>query len=309
MEQKEAAILFITFNRTDTTRVVFETIKKAKPKKFYFFSDGAREKNFEDDRIKILENRKLTEQVDWDCRLETRFMDENQGCGAGVSGAISWAFETEEKLIILEDDCLPSSSFFGFCNEMLNRYASNPRIMHIAGTRWNEEFPINDSDFFYTIYGHIWGWATWKRAWQLYDFTMKDWQQFQEKKILNIIFCDDAALIKRWTLFFNNIYQAQKKHTWDYQWQYAMFKNNGLSINVVKNLVTNIGTDGMHTQEETTNHNRERHELQSPLRVPLFLYPEYGFDAYHGRKFFLQDRSDLKILYDRIEDKIPFLKK
>ena len=235
------------------------------------------------------------------------FLDDNLGCGLGVSGAISWAFETEERLIILEDDCVPSLSFFQFCNELLEKYAGNNRVMHISGTRWNEEYLIDDCDFFYTRYAHIWGWATWKRAWQLYDYRMKDYPLFTEKKILNTILCDNPPLVKRWNYLFNNIYLLEKKHTWDYQWQYAMFKNNALSINSVKNLVTNIGSDGMHSKEETFEHNRQRHELLKPLQAPAFFYPQYGFDAYHGRKFFLADRNDLKLLYDHAASLLPFL--
>ena len=309
MKTVETPVLFVTFNRPDTTRVVWEMIKKAKPKKLYLSSDGPREKKYEEDKTSIEENRKLANEIDWDCIVKTRFSEENQGCGLGVSGAISWAFENEDRLIILEDDCVPSESFFTLCDTLLQKYANEPRIMHISGTRWNEEFAITDSDFFYTRYAHIWGWATWKRAWQLYDYRMKDWPSFRDTKALNTALCNHAPLIKRWTYLFNNIYNLEKKHTWDYQWQYAILKNNGLCINATKNLVTNIGADGMHSSEATDEHNRERHELNDELRAPAFMHPAYGFDAYHGRKFFLKDRNNLKILYDHAESMLPFLNK
>ena len=309
MQITEAPVLFVTFNRTDTTRVVFETLRKAKPKKLYIFSDGPRANKYDDDWAKISENRKLAEEINWDCAVETRFMKENQGCGIGVSGAISWVLEKEDRVIILEDDCVPSLSFFQFCNELLQKYEHDVRMMNISGTRWNEEFPIQNCDYFYTRYAHIWGWATWKRAWQFYDYYMKDWPLFKEKRILDMVECNNAPLVKRWNFLFNNIYNLEKKHTWDYQWQYAIYKNNGLCINSVKNLVTNIGLDGMHSNAETEEHNRERHEVDEQLKAPPFPFPEYGFDAYHGRKFFLKDRSDLKVFYDRATSKFPFLHK
>ncbi len=306
MQAAEAPVLFIIFNRTDTTRVVWDTIKEWKPKKLYVSSDGPRAKQYDDDWNKIAQNRNLLNEVDWECEVHTHFLDENKGCGIGVSGAISWAFEKEDKMIIIEDDCVPSFSFFDFCNEMLWKYAADPRIMHISGTRWNEEFEIKDCDYFYTKFGHIWGWATWKRAWQLYDYTMSDYPLFLEKKILNIALCNNAPLIKRWKFLFDHIYHLEKKHTWDYQWQYAIFKHNGLSINSVKNLVTNIGEGGTHSSDDDM-HNRAAHELAKELKAPAFLYPEYGFDAYHARKFFLRDRSNLKMLYDHVASVIPFL--
>ena len=308
MQQTEAAVLFITFNRVDTTRVVWDTIKKWKPKKLYVSSDGPRQNKYDDDWQKIKENRQLVEEVNWDCVVETRFLNENQGCGLGVSGAISWAFEKEDKLIIIEDDCLPSFSFFHFCNELLEKYADNPRAMHISGTRWNEEYTISDCDFFYTKFAHIWGWATWKRAWLLYDYKMKDYPLFTEKKVLNTILCDNAPLVKRWNYLFSTIYNLEKKNTWDYQWQYNIFKNNGLCISSVKNLVTNIGAGGTHDSDADL-HNRTKHEANDELKAPHFFYPEYGFDAYHGRKFFLKDRSDLKVLYDHAASMLPFLNK
>ncbi len=303
----EAPVLFITFNRTDTTRVVFETIRKAKPKKLYMFSDGPRANRHEDDWSKISENRQLANEVDWDCTVYTRFLEKNQGCGEGVSGAISWAFEQEDRLIILEDDCVPALSFFSLCNELLQKYLHNPRVMHISGTRWNEEFPMNDGDYFFMRYAHIWGWATWKRAWDLYDYQMKDWPQFKEKKILNIVEKDYAPMIKSWNFLFTNIYNLERKHTWDYQWQYCIFKHDGLCINAVQNQITNIGAEGMHSSEVSHHHNRERHEISTPLREPQFMHPPYGFELYHANSFFLNNRSKLKLLYDHASSRFPFL--
>lgn len=308
MKENEAPVLLVTFNRPDTTRMVFDVIRQAKPKKLYIASDGPRRDRYEEDWSKIAQCRQLASEVDWECSVKTKFSEENQGCGAGVSGAISWAFETEERLIIVEDDCIPSLSFFTFCNAMLEKYQDNERIMNIAGTRWSEDYPIEDCDYFYTRYANIWGWATWKRAWQRYDFYMSDYPKFKEKKILNMAEEDNAPLIKRWLYLFDGLYEQTKKHTWDYQWQYAHYKYNALSINPVKNLITNVGLDGMHNvNEENYYHDRQRYEISEPFRAPAFLYPEYGFDAYHGRNFFLKDRSDLKLLFDHATSKLNTL--
>ncbi|RDC54295.1 hypothetical protein DU508_22675 [Pedobacter chinensis] len=302
---KKTPVLLITFSRPETTQYVFEAIRDYKPEKLYIFSDGPRTDRYDSDSTKINETRNLLAHVDWDCEVVTRFLFENQGCGAGVSGAISWAFETTERLIILEDDCLPSQSFFTFCDHLLEEYAIDDRVMHIAGTRWNEEFKIEgNKNYFFSKYGHIWGWATWKRAWQTYDFQMKDWPEFDEKRLLDRILDNYFPLVKRWQYMFNDIYNQKLKHTWDYQWQFAIFKGNGLCITPIQNLITNIGDVGEHFSEATSAHHRVRAEIVGDLSRPEYFHSEYKFDAYHGRKFFLGGRSRFKILYDQIFGKL-----
>lgn len=300
MLEAEAPILLITFNRPDTTQQVFEVIKAVRPKKLYIFSDGPRESKLNEDMSKIAETRKIFEEINWDCQVERKFNVRNEGCGKGVSGAINWIFETEESAIILEDDCVPSISFFTFCNILLHKYAGESKVMHITGTRWNEEFIMNDCDYFFSKYAHIWGWATWKRAWDQYDFYMTDWPLFVEKKLLENVLGNNFPLVKRWKYLFNKIYNLSTKHTWDYQWQYAVFKNNGLCITPNKNLITNIGEDGTHANitMKTNAYYRTNFEIDQKLNSPLFFHPEYNFDDYHGRNFFLNDRGRIKVAFD-----------
>lgn len=305
MDSNDSAVLFITFNRPESTKIVFEAIKKYKPNKLYIYSDGPRKDQHDTDLIKILETRKVFENtIDWECTLNTNFSEINRGCGSGPYTAINWGFETEDRLIILEDDCVPSLSFFSFCNSLLKKYAFDTRIMHISGTRWNEEFQINNRDYFFTKYAHIWGWATWKRAWMKYDFEMDDWPSFKKKQTLKYLVNDYFPLIKRWTYVFDNIYNLKNKHTWDYQWQFTIFKNNGLCINSTKNLVTNIGDDGVHTIGRTESHFRKREESEMELIEPIYFLPEFEYDEYHGKKFFLMDRSKSKVFYDIIIGKL-----
>lgn len=306
MSKDKTPVLLITFNRPNTTKFVLEAIKQYNPDKLYVFSDGPRENKMADDEVLISETRSLVTSIDWSGELITRFMKENQGCGSGVSGAIDWAFETEEKLIILEDDCVPSQSFFGFCNQLLDRYESDTRVMHITGTRWNEEFIIDDASYFFSKYAHIWGWATWKRSWKNYDFLMKDWPEFKKSGLLASILDNYFPLLKRWDFMFNKIYNQNNKHTWDYQWQFAVFKNNGLCITPNKNLVTNIGDVGVHYSGTTDAHHRERAEVDDTLIAPKYFHSAYGFDNYHGRNFYLNGRSKWRLLYDKTISKMIF---
>jgi GT2 family glycosyltransferase len=117
----KTAVLFLIFNRPDTTKQVFAAIRKAKPPKLYVAADGPRADN-PGEAEKVEQVRLIATNIDWDCELKTLFRDENLGCGKGVSSAITWFFENEGEGIILEDDCLPSQSFFWYCEELLERY-------------------------------------------------------------------------------------------------------------------------------------------------------------------------------------------
>ena len=138
---KNASVLLIAFNRPDNAKAVLEQIRKAEPSKFYFAVDGPREDNL-DDQNKCKECQSLLEMVDWECEINTLFRKENVGCGFGPSQAISWAFETTDRLIVLEDDCLPSQSFFSYCEELLDKYGFNADECSIMYTSNNLELKL-----------------------------------------------------------------------------------------------------------------------------------------------------------------------
>ncbi len=168
-------VLLVIFNRPKTTQLVFEAIRRAKPARLYIAADGPR-KNVESDIKNCAEARKIVEQIDWDCAVQTLFRNGNVNCGRGPSSAFTWFFEHEEEGIILEDDCLPSQSFFWFCQELLEYYRDDTRVMHIGGNNflngWKKD---NDYSYYFSRSGHIWGWATWRRAWKMFDFNIKNY--------------------------------------------------------------------------------------------------------------------------------------
>jgi hypothetical protein len=281
-------ILFITFNRPDTTSRVFEAIKSIAPEKLYVFSDAPREGNL-DDLQKVSQVRELFKDIDPNTKIETNFQSQNLGCAKGVTAAINWAFEKEDQLIILEDDCLPSKSFFLFCKTMLEKFRDDSSVMHIAGTRWNDEHGDDTSIHFSSI-GHIWGWATWKRAWSKYDFTIKDWRDNMDKVKARF-----SSKVSRqyWKEIFKGIHTKQEKHTWDYQWQYTLFKFGGLAVMPDKNLISNIGLLGTHTHSSTSEeknkylYNRtvyDWHFVNEPENVQV----DAGYDDYHMINHFMR---------------------
>ncbi|KAB7892665.1 nucleotide-diphospho-sugar transferase [Poseidonibacter ostreae] len=241
----KTAVLFLVFNRLDTTKQVFDSIRKAKPPRLYIAADGPRETK-EGESQKAQEVREyILSNIDWECEIKTLFREQNLGCKMAVSGAIDWFFENEEMGIILEDDCLPSQSFFWFCEELLEKYKNDMRVGMISGFNYGYKNKDLTYDYFFSKYGFIWGWASWKRAWKHYDITMEN--HIEAKKIdlyENYFNANKKQQIANFESVFNN-----SMNTWDYQWSYARLINNSYSIVPSKNLIENIGfgDDATHT--------------------------------------------------------------
>jgi hypothetical protein len=254
-------ILFLVFNRLDTTKQVFEMIRKVAPQKLYIASDGHRiNRENEKEKVEIIRDY-ILKSIDWDCEVKTLFREENLGCGKAVSGAISWFFENEEMGIILEDDCLPSLSFFFYCKELLEYYKDNTRIYHIAGHN-----PLTYTKTPYSYYfariQHCWGWASWRRAWNHYSFDIKELNNFIKKRKINKIFT--RSIDKNYWIDIFKAMEIHKIDTWDYQWTYNIFNDNGICINPAKNLITNIGfgIDATHTTSDASGlNNQQRFEI------------------------------------------------
>ncbi|MCJ7638099.1 MAG: glycosyltransferase family 2 protein, partial [Nitrososphaeraceae archaeon] len=246
-------ILFLVFNRPENTRIVFNEIKKIKPQKLYIAADGPRENNL-NDKINCLEVRRIIdEQIDWNCEVKKLFRDDNLGCKLAVSEAISWFFENEEHGIILEDDCLPDQTFFWFCEELLNKYENDKRVMMISGMNYAvDNLSGIPESYFFSNYYTIWGWATWRRAWKLYDIEMKNWEIIKDSGFISSIYNN-----KKLENFIKSILQEayeNKTNTWDIQWFYTCLINNGLTAMPKINLISNIGVEGVHANSKNNMH-------------------------------------------------------
>lgn len=264
------AVLFLVFNRLDTTKQVFEAIREAKPPRLYIAADGARElKDGEDEKVNAVREY-ITSNIDWECEVKTLFRDENLGCKMAVSGAIDWFFENEEMGIILEDDCLPSQSFFWFCEELLVKYKDDTRVGQISGFNPLNNFNNSDTSYLFSKFGPIWGWASWRRAWSNYDVHIKCWPEIKDGEIMSFITDSRKEAIWRESLF-DDIY-TKKIDTWDYQWAFSKLINSELSIVPNKNLIQNIGfgDDATHTKgaiDERLNKVFEVYNLNHPTYI------------------------------------------
>ena len=233
----ETPILFIVFNRPDVTSRVFEAISSVRPKQLFIAADGPRLHVKTDDE-KCSNVKKIVSKIDWDCEVKTLFRDENLGCGLAVSSAIDWFFKNVDKGIILEDDCLPSASFFEFCSEMLILHEFDQKIMHVSGNYYGKHYSAQS--YFFSKLPFIWGWATWKRAWNSYDFNIKYISPEQKNDIITKAF-DDSVIIDFWSKTLNDFHLKPASYTWDYQWFLSIWKNDGFVIQPTINLVENIG--------------------------------------------------------------------
>jgi len=257
------AVLFIIFNRPETTSLVFEKIREAKPTKLYIAADGPRTT---DEALLTEAARKQTENIDWPCNVLRNYSAHNKGCKHGVVFAINWAFEQEDALIILEDDCLPDVTFFTFCEVLLKRHYHQHSIMHIGSNNFQGGILRGNGDYYFSKYAHIWGWATWKRAWIKYDIKMEDWPRYSSRILAE--YCNGKSEKKYWKEIFQSSY-LQATSTWDYQWLYAIWKSKGMSIIPNNNLVHNIGFNANGTHSSET-----RNGMLTPPLFPLNTYEE-----------------------------------
>lgn len=301
MKSINAPVLLIVFNRPDTTRNVFDAIIRAKPGKIYIAADAPRIGNIEDSNNCILV-KEIVKQVDWDCETHYRFAEQNQGCGLGVYNAISWAFENEDRLIILEDDCVPALPFFDYCNELLELYKNDTRIWLISGNQYNEEAVTTPHSYFFSRYGHGWGWATWKRCWDAMDMSMSKYPLIIEQDLYKATY-----RTKKEADFFQKAFERMyndkslKPHTWDFQFMFAITSNGGLSIVPRKNLVTNIGNWGSHTETKHQFHDRPVDENYKIISHPDFILCDVDYDAYHFKHHWNKKNSIFKRIVRKIQ--------
>lgn len=276
---RNTPVLFIIFNRPDTTARVFEAIAKAKPRRLFIAADGPRpDKAGEAEKCKIV--REIVQRVDWECEVKTLFREENFGCKMAVSSAITWFFEQVEEGIILEDDCLPSDSFFPFCTELLERYRNDSRVMMISGNNFQDGIQRGDASYYFSAIPWIWGWATWRRAWWKYDVSMRTLPSMVRDRMVQSLSLDEA--VQQYRLrYFIPTYEGEID-TWDYQWIYSILINHGLSVCPQVNLVRNIGfsAEATHTFDSASKMAEIPAGTLQAIRHPSLVLPDVPADDY-----------------------------
>jgi hypothetical protein len=275
-------VIFAIFNRPDTTRQVFEKIRAARPRKLLVIADGPRA-NRPGDAEECAATRAIIDEVDWDCEVLRNFSETNMGCCHRISSGITWAFELVDKAIILEDDCVPSKSFFPYCADLLDRYESDERVMMVSGNNYLFGRAETMDSYYFSRYPQCWGWATWRRAWSKYDLEMTDWPEIRDRKLFDQYF---PKVIERyyWKAIFQHVYDGNID-SWGYRWVYSIWANSGLSIAPARNLVQNIGfgADATHTISDNAYSLAGAEELDLPLAHPATLLASSDKDALEAR--------------------------
>jgi hypothetical protein len=241
--QVKSPVLFIVFNRPDVTKKTWEAIKAAQPTKLYIVADGPREDRPTDKKLCLEVRNIVSEKITWPCEVVKDFRDVNLGCKYGVSSAITWLFKNEERGIILEDDCLPSPTFFHFCDELLEKYKDQQNVMQISGSNYLlTQENAKELSYYMTTINDIWGWATWRRSWNKYSLTMDGYEEFKKEKLLEKYFKNSK--ISSWINEYLESCNLPESKVWSTQWVYYLIRNQGYTLAPSMNLVQNIGMQG-----------------------------------------------------------------
>lgn len=267
-------VAFFIFNRPGLTAKVFEQIRIAQPQTLFVIADGPRAENANDAQQCQRVREIIKDGIDWPCQVFEHFAEKNMGCRDRVSSGLDWVFQQVDRAIVLEDDCLPVPSFFSFCEELLERYKNDTRIMQICGNNVAEGNYTNEFSYAYSKIGPIWGWASWRRAWKHYDVKMKAWPQVVKEKLYQHFWDLSDEVHFRFPLY-EDVYN-NRINTWDIQWGFTKFLHSGVSIIPKHNLISNIGFGGGEeaTHTNATDHPLAQlpcHELNFPLQHPPYL--------------------------------------
>jgi hypothetical protein len=284
-----APILLVVWRRPHTLRQVINAIRPVGPTCMYVACDGPNPER-PGEAEKVSATRTVIEhEIDWPCQIERLYSDTNQGCRVGVSRAITWFFEQVEEGIILEDDCVPHPSFLSYCTTLLERYRHDTRVWCISGSNFQNGRWRGDGSYYFSRYNHCWGWASWRRCWQHYDFDLASWPALRDSGLLATIFADPVER-KYWSRIWNRLLDEAKPDSWAYRWSYTCFTNGGLTALPNRNLVNNVGfgDDATHTTSRVIK--TAINEDVDSNRLPSFLLSDavadrYSFDHLFGGKW------------------------
>jgi hypothetical protein len=275
----QTPVAFIIFNRPETTRRVLAELRRVRPPMLLVIADGPRSnRSGEADRCALA--RAVVDEVDWPCEVLRNFSSHNLGCRNRVASGLDWVFDQVPEAIILEDDCVPEPTFFRFCEELLVRYRDDERIGHIGGASFQFGRRRTPDSYYFSRYAHVWGWATWRRAWAHYQRDAGGWPEFEKGNWLEGLLPTQAAR-RFWRRKFEAVYRG-RIDTWDFQWVLACWRQGMLSVVPEVNLVKNVGfgADATHTRRDSVLSRMGTEPLSFPLRHPGVMQPHAGADSY-----------------------------
>ena len=275
------AVVLIIFKRPSQTERVFRMIEEAKPSRLYIIADGPRNA---DEALLCQQTRQIGENVNWDCEVQKNYSETNLGLRNRVISGLDWVFDREESAIILEDDCLPHPTFFPFCEELLKYYKACDQVMHISGDNFLKGKMTFVESYYFSKYTHVWGWATWRRAWCLFHRLESEHSNLE----LDLQIFQTPSERNFWKTLLEQVCSHRMDYTWDYQWAITCLAHRGLCVMPASNLVSNIGfgSAATHTQESTWFTDLPAFPMDFPLRHPHQMEWDFDADQYSASYFF-----------------------
>lgn len=320
--ETEVPVYLNFFNRPNTFRKVFNAVKEAKPSILFLSCDGPR-KGRNDDVENIEKCKEIVNDINWECKVYKNYSDDNLGCGKRMYSGISWAFEYVDRLIVLEDDCVPSNDFFLFCQELLEKYKDDNRIYMINAMNHLIEYNDTNSSYFFGP-GCCWGWATWKRAWEQVDFDMNFLNDSYSMKCIERKYPFYNNSIKEGKIKKQKLLMENKMSSWTYQSGMACALSSQMAIIPKVNLITNIGLteDSVHAVNNSKKisirtqkyFNLPTKKIEFPLKHPRYIVEDWNYydlvnKEYRKTIFSTLEGYIRQIIYAEKGERTLFLKK
>jgi hypothetical protein len=292
-----APVALFMWQRPDTTSQVLDSIREARPTHLLAVANAPRAE-VEGEAELCERTRALLDTVDWPCEVSTNFAEHHLSQTERIESGIDWVFEQHEEAILLEDDCVPDPSFFQFCDELLERYRDEPRVMSVSGDNFQFEEPASEDSYYFSRFPQTWGWATWRRAWALNDREMSAWPELHESGWLQRTF-NDPNQIAYWTYMLEKNFRD--RDAWDRAWLLSCLLNDSLHAIPNVNLVSNVGfrEDATHTLPRFGGlfADLPTEPIEFPLRHPAALEANEAADAYTDR---LQFGGNIRSMFGRL---------
>lgn len=278
----DTPVVLTIFNRPDLTELVFQAIARARPRRLFVLADGPRSP----DEVELCERtRAVARKVDWDCDLRVDVSDVNLGCRRRCASGFDWVFSQVDTAIFLDDDCVPDPTFFPFCEVMLDHYREDTRMMMITGSNYLGTWKADTQGYHFSYFGSPWGWASWKRAWNFYDVTMRAWGDQENHARIRDVLADEECFALQAGRFSSIYENPADRHSWDLPWSLARLLQSGLTIVPAVNLISNIGCLGGSTL--TATHpiaNLPTAPMSFPIRFHASVAVDRLYDKRHMRR-------------------------
>lgn len=270
MKHFDVPVLVLGFNRPDQVRKLIDRLRTVKPERVFFAVDGPR-RNVETDSFLVAETQSLSNEFNWGCEVSTQFQETNLGCALGVTAGINWFFTQVSEGIILEDDVIPSESFFEYSSELLDKFRFDQRVWCISGSNRLPATELStEFSYRFSAIPQVWGWATWRDRWDSYSLDIQRWRTkgLSNRQLFRAVGYSPAAFLY-WSANFE-LMSKMAVDTWDIQLVNVAMRNQALAVIPNVNLVENIGwgTDASHTREVPSSI-QPIETMQFPLKHPL----------------------------------------